>query len=433
MVIAVAAQRKRSEEVAEQEAKKVARRREEMSKREAAKEKEKADRLQKKGAEKKRQEARNAALAEEAAAREEEKEKRKAERLARAAEARAKEDAKVAEEKAKREARRERMLAKKAAEVAAVAAAKEAKELAQLTPQKGLAPGVKPADVTSRLYSAGKKQNEDRDARVAQDVQRRKKVASRNGAVSSSQQVEAGSRLHQWAVEREERLKDKRHALEEKELSALRAKSVKTAARVDINSFAARQDEHVKQKREHFTEKRAAREKKEMEGMFKPVITEKSKQIIAERTADSGGETSMQRLTDPDQGWSKRKAHVKGRTPMPVYKGFSKIPIRDWDGVDQWTGDERAPPRRPPPGRKGSASSRSRTPPRAKTPGRPKSAPAANAAEKAALKAAAAAHDAARQELEAALKRVQMLSEAATTQRSGARALTQPQPVIFWL
>ena len=335
----LAAQLKRKEEVAEQEAKKVARRKQEMAKRGAAKEKEKADRLQKKGADKKRQEARNAARAEEAAAREEEKEKRKTERLARAAEARAKEDATVAEEKEKREARRERMLAKKAAEGAAVAAAKEAKELSQLTPQKGLAPGVTPTDVSSRLFSAGKKQNEDRDARVAQDVKRKKKVASRNGAVSSSQQNEAGARMHQWAVEKEQRLKDKRIALEEKEQTALRAKSVKTAARVDINSFAARQDEHVKQKRENFSEKRAARAKKEMEGMFQPAITEKSKQIIAERTADNGGETSMQRLTDPEQGWSKRKAHVKGRKPMPVYKGFSKLPIRDWDGVDQWTGE----------------------------------------------------------------------------------------------
>lgn len=240
--------------------------------------------------------------------------------------------------------------------------------------------------------------------------------------------------MHQWAVEREERLKEKRTALEAQERRKWQAKSVKTASRVNIHSFAARQDEHVKQKRENYTEKRAAREKKELDGMFKPAITDKSRAIIAERTANKGGETSLQRLMEPT-AWSQRKAHSKNRKPMPIYKGFSMIPVRDWDGIDQWTGTPRkatsarsatrASPtsasRKNHSALKGPKSARSRTPPRAKTPAR--RAPGdAVAAKKAALQDAAAAHDAVRAELEVALQRVQSLSDAATTKRSGACA-----------
>ena len=127
---------------------------------------------------------------------------------------------------------------------------------------------------------------------------------------------------------------------------------------------------------------------------------------------------------------------------MPVYKGFSMIPVRDWEGVDQWTGTPRtATTARGASGQSragtrkkqalnGSKSTRSRTPPRAKTPAR---GPAGNTqpnrgddevtAEKAALREAAAAHRAVRAELEAALRQVQSLSEAATTKRSGASTL----------
>ena len=179
--------------------------------------------------------------------------------------------------------------------------------------------------------------------------------------------------------------------------------------------------------------------------MFKPAITDKSRAIIAERTADKGGETSMQRLMEPTS-WSKRKAYnPKNRAPMPIYKGFSMIPVRDWEGVDQWTGNPRSArsgaaaavgpgppgsarkrPPQPPPGSRPKQGARARTPPRAKTPARGGAASSrtkkgdANAAEKAALQKAAAAHEAARVELEAALQRVQMLSDAATTTRSGA-------------
>ena len=238
-------------------------------------------------------------------------------------------------------------------------------------------------------------------------------------------------------MEREQRLKEKQEAHEQQLTARLRQKQVRTATRVDIGEFTERQDRHVMEKRENRKAKADALEKKRLDGLFTPAISEKSREIIAERTAEKGGETTQDRLMTPT-AWSQAKRYVKGQPKMPVYRGLSKIPVRNWDGVDQWTGEPVEPTRRKrrkprvDGSTKKAGGDRSRTPPRPKTPARPSTgrrrspktgkhgSPKPSAAEQAALQEAAAAHGGAREELAEALGKVQQLSEAATTQRPGA-------------